>query len=98
MKKVTSGNPVKLMNNGDVVEVFCCTNPVVLNKNNEMVSKRISVAVTLAGMKVCERNEAFAGVGSTSCIAGGVLSMVKLKTVSSALLAPKVSVAVKLSL
>jgi len=83
MKKVPSGSPVKLMNNGDVVEVFCCTNPVVLNKNNEMVSMAmLSEAVTFAGMNVCERNDALAGVGSTSCIAGGVISLTTKVVVS----------------
>jgi len=75
MKKVPSGSPVKLMNNGLVADVFNCTNPVVLNKNSEMVSIAIlSVAVTFAGMNVCDKNELLAGVGSTSCIAGGVTS------------------------
>jgi len=64
------------MNNGLVPDVLTCTNPVVLNKNNEIVSiAKLSDAVTFAGMKVCERNDAFGGVGSTSCIAGKVTSL-----------------------
>ncbi len=86
MKKVPSGSPVKLMNNGLVPDVLTCTNPVVLNKDSEMVSMAmLSEAVTFAGMKVCERNDAFGGVGSTSCIAGGVMSLT-VKLVVSVLL------------
>jgi len=83
MKKVPSGSPVKLMNNGLVPDVFNCTNPVVLNKDREMVSMAmLSEAVTLAGMKLCDKNELLVGVGSTSCIAGGVTSLTTKVVVS----------------
>jgi len=83
IKNIPSGNPVKLMKSGLVLDVFNCTNPVVLNKNSEMVSIAIlSDAVTFAGMNVCERNDAFGGVGSTSCIAGKVTSLTTKVVVS----------------
>jgi len=73
MKKVPSGSPAKLMKNGLMLEVFSCTNPVVLNKKRVMVSRAIlSEAVTLAGIKLCDKNELLAGVGSTNCIAGTI--------------------------
>jgi len=66
--------------------VLTCTCPVVLNKNSEIVSMAmLSEAVTFAGMKVCAKNELLAGVGSTSCIAGGVISLT-VKLVLSVLL------------
>jgi len=62
---------VKFMKNGLVPDVLTCTCPVVLNKNNEIVSiAKLSGVVMFAGMKFCERNDALSGVGSTSCIAG----------------------------
>jgi len=94
MKKVPSGSPVKLMKSGLMLEVFSCTNPVVLNKNSEMVSiAMLSVAVTFAGMNVCERNDAFGGVGSTSCIAGKVTSLTTKVVVSVLLMLLLVSFA-----
>jgi len=99
MKKVPSGSPVKLMKNGLVADVLSCTNPVVLNKNSEMVSiAKLSVAVTFAGMNVCERNDAFGGVGSTNCIAGKVTSLTVKLVVSVLLMLPLVSFAMIVTL
>ena len=86
---------VKLMNNGLVPDVLTCTCPVVLNKNSEIVSMAmLSEAVTFAGMKVCAKNELLAGVGSTSCIAGGVTSLTVKLVVSVLLTLPEVSFAI----
>ena len=94
-----SGSPVKLMNNGEVSDLLVCTSPVVLNKNNEIVSiAMLSVAVMFVGMNVCERNDAFGGVGSTNCIAGGVMSNT-VKLVFSVLFTfPEVSLAMIVTL
>ena len=94
-----SGSPVKLMNNGEVSDVLTCTSPVVLNKNNEIVSiAMLSVAVMFVGMNVCERNDAFGGVGSTNCIAGGVMSLTVKLVVSVLLMFPDVSFAMMVTL
>ncbi len=90
---------VKLMNNGLVPDVLLCTGPVVLNKNSEIVSMaKLSVAVTFAGMNVCERNDAFGGVWSTNCIAGKVTSLTWKVTVSVLLILPEVSFAMMVTL
>ena len=82
------------MKSGLVLDVFSCSSPVVLNKNNEIVSiAKLSVAVTFVGIKVCERNDAFGGVGSTSCIAGKVTSFTTNVIVSVLFTFPNVSLA-----
>ena len=83
---------VKLMNNGEVSDVLTCTSPVVLNKNNEIVSiAMLSVAVMFVGMNVCDKNELLVGVGSTNCIAGGVISLTVKLVVSVLFTFPLVS-------
>jgi len=87
------------MKNGLVADVLSCTNPVVLNKNSEMVSiAKLSDAVTFAGMNVCERNDAFGGVGSTNCIAGKVTSLTVKLVVSVLLMLPLISFAIIVTL
>jgi len=95
MKKVPSGSPVKLTKNGLVLDVLTCTNPVVLNKDSEIVSMAmLSEAVTFAGMNVCDKNELLAGVRSTSCIASGVISLTTNVSDSVLFTLPAVSLAI----